>query len=430
MADAKGLKRISELQQNLPRSKKAVREAVASPCWIAIRREKEIIMATPVPKTPPGLRRAGVATLVAGKDERLSILSESPLVLETPHSLLAGHTVTPTSVLFVRAIQDLPEAITLEPLPLTGWEIELGGLIDQPVTIRGEELLDMEQVGFEMVLQCSGNSRSKFSETSPIPGTPWGQGGVANVRFDGVKLSAVLKKHNVRIDPEAKFMTADGKDTPLDLERPDFEHSLPLKDVLEKSIFALKLNGELLPGVHGGPVRLVTPGFYATMQVKWLQRLRFEKTESTNFYHAIEYRVPKTLLKPGEKFRFSLENSIPTWKIRLMSFIFDPELGATLQAGNITFRGVAFNDGAAPLEELLVSFDGGKSWRQAAVDVPTSPYAWYPWTIQAELTPGKHSVWCRATDALGRSQPLDGSIYWNPNGYEWRGVHKIEVTVK
>jgi len=35
---------------------------------------------------------------------------------------------------------------------------------------------------------------------------------LANVRFDGVKLVAVLKKHNVRIDPEAKFMTADGKD--------------------------------------------------------------------------------------------------------------------------------------------------------------------------------------------------------------------------
>ena len=62
----------------------------------------------------------------------------------------------------------------------------------------------------------------------------------------------------------------------------------------------MKLNREPLPGVHGGPVRLVTPGFYATMQVKWLQRLRFEKTESTNFYRVIEYRVPRALLKPGE----------------------------------------------------------------------------------------------------------------------------------
>jgi hypothetical protein len=34
------------------------------------------------------------------------------------------------------------------------------------------------------------------------------------------------------------------------------------------------------------------------------------------------------------------------------------------------------------------------------------------------------------SDALGRSQPLDGSIYWNPNGYEWTGVYKSQVTVQ
>jgi DMSO/TMAO reductase YedYZ molybdopterin-dependent catalytic subunit len=253
---------------------------------------------------------------------------------------------------------------------------------------------------------------------------------VANIKFSGVPLLAVLRKHNVKIDREAKFMTAEGKDLPLGLEMPDFEHSLPLADALEKSIFALGLNGEPLPGVHGGPVRLVTPGFYRTMHVKWLRRLRFEATESTNFYHATEYRVPKGFLKPGEKFKFSLENSIPTWKIRLMSFIFDPEPGATLKSGAQTFGGVAFNDGAARLETLLVSFDRGQSWRQAALRAPASPYAWYPWMIQAELKPGVYQVWSRAVDVLGRSQPLDGSIYWNPNGYEWNGVHKVDVTVR
>jgi sulfite oxidase len=154
-----------------------------------------------------------------------------------------------------------------------------GGLIGEPVTIRGEDLLGMAQVEHEMVLQCSGKSRSKFSEAYPIQGIAWGQGGGANVRFSGVPMSAVLKKQNVKIDREAKFRTAEGKGLPVGLEMPDFEHSLPLADALEKSIFALKLNGEPLPGVHGGPVRLVTPGFYGTMQVKWLGRLRFEATE-------------------------------------------------------------------------------------------------------------------------------------------------------
>ncbi len=381
-------------------------------------------------KHPTGPRGAKVTALIEGKDERLGVLSEAPLVLETPHSLLAGHAITPKPILFVRNIQQLPRMLTLKPLPLAEWNFELAGLIDHPVTVRAEELAEMEQVEHEMVLQCSGNSRLKFSEASPIPGTAWGEGGVGNVRFSGVPLSALLRKHNVRIDREATYLTAEGKDLPAGPEMLNFEHSLPLADALDKSILALTLNGEPLPAVHGGPLRLVTPGFYGTMHVKWLRRLSFEKTESTNFYHATEYRTPKGFLRPGEKFKFTLDNSTPTWKLRLMSFIFDPQPAAILQSGSQTFTGVAFNDGAARLESLLVSFDSGQSWRQAALQMPVSPYAWYPWKIQAELKSGTYQVWSRAIDVLGRSQPLDAMIYWNPNGYEWNAVHKIEVTVR
>ena|ERR1700741_1530698 len=118
--------------------------------------------------------------------------------------------------------------------------------------------------------------------------------------FRGHPLKAILEKYNVSVDPQVKFVTVEGHDLPMGLERPDFEHSLPAAPVLEGSIFALKLNGESLPGIHGGPVRLVTPGLFGTMRVKWLRRLRFETAESPNFYHGTEYRVPDALLKPGE----------------------------------------------------------------------------------------------------------------------------------
>lgn len=226
-----------------------------------------------------------------------------------------------------------------------------------------------------------------------------------------------------------KFVTAEGQDVPVGLEKPDFEHSLPAVDVLEKSILALSLNGEPLPGIHGGPVRLVTPGFFGTMQVKWLSRLRFETAESPSFYHATEYRVPYSLLQPGEKFRFTLENSRPTWLIRLMSYVLEPESVAKVEAGDLTVNGVAYNDGSARMEPVLVSFDRGQSWQPGKFEAPDSPYAWYQWTTQATLEPGVHEIWSRAIDTLGRTQPLDGSVYWNPNGYEWTGVFKTEVTV-
>ena len=363
---------------------------------------------------------------VEGKDRRLELLAEAPFVMSTPINLMAGR-ITDKHRLFVRNIQDHAEAHTLDPMPVEGWEIELVGLIDPlRVVIHAEELLEMEQVEYEMVLQCSGNGRTMYPS---IPGTPWNQGGVGNVVFSGVPLSAVLAKHNVRIDPQAKYVTAEGKDGPIGRELPDLEHSLPVADVLEKSILALKMNGEDLPGIHGGPVRLVTPGFFGTMQIKWLERLRFETSESSCFYHAVEYRVPLKPVKPGEKFRFTLENSRPTWYIRLMSYILDPESGAELAAGPATVSGVAYNDGSARLESVLVSIDRGRSWQPAEFETPDSPYAWYQWSIETELSPGTHEIWARAIDTLGRTQPLDGNVFWNPNGYEWTGVFKTEVTV-
>ena len=365
---------------------------------------------------------------IKGIDPRLEVMNAVPLVLSTPVGLLAENRITDKKYLFVRNIQDLAEGMTMEPLPLEGWEIELNGLI-RPfrVIIRAEDLLEMEQVEYEMILQCSGNGRNQYPG---IPGTPWNQGGVGNVRFAGVPLNAILKKYNVTVDPQVKYLTAEGHDGPMGLEKPDFEHSIPIAPVLERSILALRLNGEPLPGIHGGPVRLVTPGLFGTMHIKWVTRLRFETAESPNFYHATEYRVPYGLLKQGEKFRFTLENSRPTWDIRLMSYILNPEPGATLITGPISINGVAYNDGKAPIESVLVSVDRGKSWTPAEFEIPDSPYSWYEWKTEKTLTPGTYEIWARATDALGRSQPLDGKIFWNPNGYEWTGVFKCDVTVE
>ena len=367
------------------------------------------------------------ASWIEGKDRRLDVMSARPLVLSTPVALMAESRITSIANLYIRNIQDLADGMTIEPLPVEDWEVELTGLIEPgSITITGAELLEMEQVEYEMILQCSGNGRNQYNG---IPGTPWNQGGVGNVVFSGVAIADILKKHGVRVDSAVKFVTAEGQDQPLGSEKPDFEHSLRVADVLGRSFLALKLNGEPLPGIHGGPVRLMTPGIFGTMHVKWLSRLRFEASESTNFYHATEYRVPHKRLTPGEKFKFTLENSRPTWDIRLMSYVLAPAEGANLSSGANQISGVAYNDGSTSIETVLVSVDKGQTWRAAELERPDSPYAWYRWSVRVDLQPGTHEIWSRAIDALGQSQPLDGSVYWNPNGYEWTGVFKVEVTV-
>jgi hypothetical protein len=66
---------------------------------------------------------------ITGIDPRLEVMSGVPLVLSTPVSLLAENRITDKKYLFVRNIQDMDEGMTMEPVPLDSWEIELSGLI-------------------------------------------------------------------------------------------------------------------------------------------------------------------------------------------------------------------------------------------------------------------------------------------------------------
>lgn len=380
----------------------------------------------------PHVRAADAAPtaseLVTGKDPRLVVHTKFPAVFETPSELLATEQITPTPLLFVRNVGQPGQAATLEPAKLEGWRIELAGLIDRTHTIEATELAKLPQVEHELVLQCSGNSRSLFAQSAKAKGTQWGRGGMGNVRFAGVPLATIVKHWNVKIDSQAKFLSAEGADPPPQGEQ-DFEHSLPLGETLKKSFLALRLNGQPLPAIHGGPVRLVTPGFYGTMNVKWLTRLRFDATESTHTSQIPNYRTPREPIAPGSKYDFTFDNSDSNWRMKIKSVVLAPAPGSTLSAGKVTVRGVAFNDGEARIDSVLVSPDGGRTWRQAQLDVPVSPYAWYRWQVELALDKGRHQIQARAVDALGRTQPLDGSVHWNPQGYTWNGVEKIDVTV-
>ena len=58
-----------------------------------------------------------------------------------------------------------------------------------------------------------------------------------------------------------------------------FQGSLALGQILETPpgqtpvVLAYKMNGQLIPASHGGPVRVVVPGAYGSKSIKWVQRI-------------------------------------------------------------------------------------------------------------------------------------------------------------
>jgi hypothetical protein len=90
-------------------------------------------------------------------------------------------------------------------------------------------------------------------------------------------------------------------------------------------------------------------------------------------------------------------------------------------------RGFAFDSGAG-ITEVLVSVDGGRSWRPAQLGKDLGRYSFREWTLAwtPEKT-GEAELKCRAFNRLGESQPLEP--LWNPSGYLRNVVESTKVTI-
>jgi sulfite oxidase len=159
--------------------------------------------------------------------------------------------------------------------------------------------------------------------------------------------------------------------------------------------------------------------------------LMFESEQSPSAFQSVGYRFPNFPVEPGqfEANDYTIYNSRPTYGHQIKSVIFSPLPEDGPAAGDVEITGVAFNDGEAAITDVDVSADAGATWQKAEIKPAESPWAWYHWTAKASLKSGSNVLMSRATDALGRSQPLDGLTRWNPRGYEWNGVQHLEITI-
>ena len=74
------------------------------------------------------------------------------------------------------------------------------------------------------------------------------------------------------------------------------ERSVPI-EALGDAILAWELNGEPIPLAHGGPLRLVVPGYQGVNNIKYIKRLALTPQQSKARIMASSYR----LSPPGTK---------------------------------------------------------------------------------------------------------------------------------
>lgn len=354
-----------------------------------------------------------------GWKDASSMIVHSSNTLETRRGAFGTSVVTPTSQLFVRNNLPPPDAAIVADRG--AWKVDVQG-VKNPRTLSVAELKTMGLDTVAMVLQCSGNGRGFFP--SKPSGTQWNVGAAGCVVWSGVPVRAVVEALGGVADG-MKYMTSTGGEVlpeGLDPKSVIVERSVPAA-AMQDALLAWELNGEPIPLAHGGPLRLVVPGFTGVNNIKYVKQLAFTAKESDARIMAHGYRLAP-LGEKGEPTQPSVQDmSVKSWINYPV-----PEDG-TVKAGMVQIEGVAFG-GLDEVKGVEVSTDAGKTWNAARLIGPDlGKYAWRQFVVQAKLPAGKHTLVSRATDMKGNTQPQER--FENARGYNntsWAD-HAITVTV-
>jgi sulfite oxidase len=352
---------------------------------------------------------------VHGKRGDMKIHEGEPFNAEPQRAALAEAPVTPTDAFYVR---------NHGPVPDTTGAFTVAGLVESALELTLDDLKrDYPASELTVTLQCAGNRRIDLMAVEEIPGeSPWGPGATGTARWRGAKLADVLAQAGPT--PEACHAGFEGADPSSEVDE-RYGSSIPLRDVAAHEVLlAYEMNGEPLPAVHGGPLRVIVPGYIGARSVKWLTEVELRAQPWDGHYQATAYRLVPPGTKPGRGV------GMPLGLIAVNSDVLVPEDGAVVGAGPLEARGYAFAGGRREVERVDVSLDGGRTWVQAELGEDLGEWAWRLWRVQLQLEPGEHEITVRAWDSAAGTQPEDPAGSWNPKGYANNAWGRVKVVAQ
>ena len=358
-----------------------------------------------------------------GKSDKLVVLGDRPLVAETPEHVLDDDT-TPTDKFFVRNNGPTPEAAS----NVDGWKIVIDGEVNQKLELTVGDLKSrFRPVTRRLVLECGGNGRSYF--TPQARGNQWTNGGAGCAEWTGVRLVDVLQAAGVK--SSAIYTGHYGADRSLaDPTKDAISRGVPIRKAMdENNLIVFAMNGQPLSNIHGGPVRLLVPGWPGSVSSKWLNRIWVrDKVHDGAGMGGTSYRVAIKPMVPGD--RVDPDNFRDLESMPVRSIITSPANGTSFgkEVREVKLRGAAWA-GDLTVRQVDVSIDYGASWQSVQLEGPKNPYDWHRWTATVRVpSEGYYEIWTRATDSKGIMQPhIAGN--WNPQGYGANPMHRVAIRI-
>ncbi len=317
--------------------------------------------------------------------------------------------LTPTDEFFVIKHFNLPE------LNEADYRLEIGGLVDTPMTLTLDDLKARERQVVGFTIECSGNT-----------GLPFFNGGIGNATWAGTSLATLLEEAGVQeAGIEVVFWGADaGEQIWREMTITEhFARSMSVADAMNPdNLLAYEMNGEPLPPLHGFPLRLIAPGWYGIANVKWLSHIEVRDSRYQGNFMARDYVTIREEERDGE--------TVWTFTSVTHDRLKSAPAKVTKQGDDYQIMGAAWG---APLKGVEVRIDE-EPWQSATLltdDGEGSEFTWSFWTLDWETpTPGEHTITSRAIATDGEVQPapddplLAGKkTYWESNGQITRHVN-------
>ena len=304
---------------------------------------------------------------------------------QTPLQDLRG-SITPSALHFERHHAGIPE---IDPAQ---HRLLIDGLVERPLVFTMAEIERLPAVSRIYFLECSGNSRVKWSPAQPDTDAQAAFGMTSCSEWTGVPLSVLLREAGV--SAEARWLVAEGADACR------MTRSVPLEKALDDTLVAYGQNGEALRPAQGYPLRLLIPGWEGNISIKWLRRLQLVDRPYMTREETSKYT---DLMPNGEARQF-------TFAMDAKSVITRPSGGQRLDApGFYQISGLAWS-GRGRVRRVEVSTDGGRSWVEAQLQEPVLPLAHtrfrFDWTWDGSDT----TLASRCIDETGNVQPTRGAL--------------------
>lgn len=312
--------------------------------------------------------------------------------------------LTPESNYFVVAHYGVPT------VDAATWRLDIRGRVANPRRYSLDELKARASAERTCAFECGGNRGAGILNRM-----------VGNARWTGTSLKSLIDEAKPLADAREviSWGADEGEETIRNEKyRQNFARSMTLDDLAKSdAIVAWAMNGEPLTADHGFPVRVVVPGWYGVQNVKWLNGLEVSNERFMGRFQARDY-VTIMGRQNGERTEW-VETSVTKTRTKSMVARVTRRRG-----GPLTVFGVAITDGT-PLKAVDVQLDDGP-WIAARLDTPPNPYAWTWFRAEVPVpAAGPHTVASKATDALGRTQPVDLSMKktnWENNAIWKRSI--------